>query len=108
MKWVAHNISEKWIVKLGEWSSKKSRQYTSEVKTIEEDQSTKKMLTHAQKIYKKKAFDVFICGHTHVHYENKVKMYNNNQALVVNLGSWYDTPKYFEYISPKEYQTQLL
>lgn len=108
MKWVAYNIPEKWIVKLGEWSSKKSRQYTSEVKTIQDDQSTKKMLNHAHKVYKKKPFDVFVCGHTHVQYESKVKMYNNKETLVINLGSWYDHPKYFEFTTMKNYQTQSL
>lgn len=103
MKWVAHNIPEKWIVKLGEWSSKKSRHYTSAVKTIQENESTQKMIAHAKQVYKLKAFDVFICGHTHVKHQEKVKMYNNNEALIVNLGSWYDAPKYFEYSSPTNY-----
>lgn len=98
MKWVAHHIPESWIVKLGQWSSKKSRKYTSEVKVIESDESTYKMLTHVEKQLQVQPFDFFICGHTHVKHIERLE-----NTTVVNLGSWYDTPKVFQFTSLKNY-----
>lgn len=94
MKWVASNLPEKWIVRIGESASKKSRHYTTEIKSISETESREKLHQHAHKAYVEKAFDWLICGHTHI--KEQYSFFKNNKEIkAINLGTWLKEPVCF-------------
>ncbi|MCB0350329.1 MAG: UDP-2,3-diacylglucosamine diphosphatase [Bdellovibrionales bacterium] len=94
MKWLAPRLPGWFVVWLGETMSKASRQYTSEVKSISQDRAKRVIYDHANRVYRRKPFDILIAGHVHVA-EDIVLGLAEAKFRVINLGSWYDDPKVF-------------
>jgi len=87
MKLLVSLMPEIVMRKIGEGSSKQSRNYTSKVKTIHNEQAIEKIRAHAKKSYVQAPFDYIFSGHLHIRDEFKFE-----KAVSVNLGSWLDKP----------------
>lgn len=83
------------VVRIGKKSSRTSRVYTSETKTITREDTIRKIRTHAETVYEEHPFDLIISGHVHVRDQYLVQ---DGQIAFksVNLGTWLDTPCYYQ------------
>ncbi|MBT4761807.1 MAG: UDP-2,3-diacylglucosamine diphosphatase [Bdellovibrionaceae bacterium] len=91
VRFILSRLPEGFLVKLGEMSSRSSRKYTSEVKVVSDDDGKNKIIAYADKCYDHRPFDLMVTGHTHIFDDAKTKNYRS-----INLGSWFDTPKYLQ------------
>lgn len=87
MKFLCHFCPGKIVQWVGERASQKSRQYTSEVKTISKDEVLDKLRVHTERIFSHIPIDFLISGHIHIRLDEKVKA-----TRVINLGTWLDRP----------------
>lgn len=94
MKLIAKHLPEQLVVKIGESASQKSRHYTSEIKTLSEEKSRRKLHEHARRVHTQQAFDWFVTGHTHYKEEYTFEC-NNKLIRAINLGTWLKEPLYF-------------
>lgn len=85
MKFVAPRLPSRWIVKIGEEASQKSRKYTSTVKSVSNEAAIKKFETHVQNRFNKEPFDYLVAGHMHINHQ-----VNSKNFRAWNLGSWFD------------------
>lgn len=81
----AKKLPDQFAVALGQWASKHSRKYTSEVKTIDGNSSREITLGHANKSFKENNFDILVCGHTHTALDQRLNI-EGKSVRVVNLG----------------------
>ncbi len=75
------------VVKLGEFASRKSRHYTSEVKTIDKPLAIKKIRAHAERVSRDVPYNFIISGHMHVRDDFTIKE-DHWKTRSINLGSW--------------------
>lgn len=94
IKLINIHLPEKLIVKIGESSSAKSRNYTSHVRTINKQQAKNKIRVHAKKVFTEKPFDLIISGHVHITDDYSLQQ-QGKKFRSINLGSWFDGPKIF-------------
>lgn len=87
MRFLAHHLPEFLVVKIGTYSSKTSRQYTSKTKTISEEAARAKIRSHAQNVYNLQPFDFIISGHVHVEDDWQAESFRS-----INLGTWLKEP----------------
>lgn len=95
MKYFSDHANEKLISLIGEKASQASRKYTTETKTISEDRMRKKHRDHANKVYKKKPYDLLVSGHIHLKDDYVFQTSNENESRAVNLGTWLKEPLMF-------------
>lgn len=92
VKWCIRHLPEKFMVWLGESSSRKSRSYTTKIKTINKERAIHVIRTHAQKIFQSHPFDIIITGHMHV--RDEFQWQEESKTITsMNLGSWLDHPQ---------------
>lgn len=94
MRFIAKNLPQSLVVKIGEKASESSRHYTSEVKSITTEKTREKLHIHAEKAYKEKAFDWLIYGHVHVKDEYYIQV-GDKKVGAFNLGTWLKEPLVF-------------
>ena len=94
MKHFALHAPEKFIEWIGTKAKDKSRYYTSNVKTIDENQAKQVIRSHVEKLSEVVDFDLHISGHVHVREDYSFSK-EDRAIRVVNLGSWLDKPGYF-------------
>lgn len=94
IRWINVNMPEKWVTKIGEKASEKSRAYTSKVKTINEEQAREVIRVHAENAFMNMPFDLIITGHVHVRDEYVFDV-AGIKGKSINLGSWFIDPQYF-------------
>lgn len=95
LKWLAPRLPERAIVWFGERASQASRQYTSKLKVIAEDQARRKFRQHVDKVFHQRPFHFLISGHTHVRDDHLFES-TIGPVRAINLGSWFDSPAYFK------------
>lgn len=88
------NLPSTLVRQVGERASRASRKYTSTSKSIPVEGIKKMIHQYAREKFKLEAFDLFISGHVHVQEDSYMQMDDNN-FRVVNLGSWFDSPRAF-------------
>ena len=91
------------VRRIGEWMSKKSRHYTSEIKVVSEMGARDKIRAHAERVAEHEFFDLIISGHLHVdddyiwvkETESGIKKggYSRREIRSINLGTWLTQPK---------------
>ena len=85
MNFVARKFPEGFVKWLGQWASNQSRHYTSEIKTISDERTSKVIREHAERSYKEKPFNILVAGHVHQK-EDFVLNVQGARARVLNLG----------------------
>lgn len=95
IKWTGQNLPGVVVAKIGLRASQMSRIYTSESKTISEEEAKSKTRFYAKKAYDHRPFDYIITGHTHVKDEYQFQQ-GGREIQSVNLGSWFSQPTVFE------------
>ena len=83
MRWLGRHLPNRLVAGIGEKASSASRDYTSQVKTIDSAKSIEKTRQHAAEAYKEKMFDIFVSGHTHVVEDSQQEGFR-----CINLGTW--------------------
>lgn len=101
LKWLAPRLPGQWIVALGEWLSRRSRTYTSAVKTISNERAIEKLREHAARMIQIEGFDLLVAGHVHVQDDHRFQI-GYHAARAVNLGSWFHQPKAFLVTSERQ------
>lgn len=76
---------------IGRRASRASRDYTTQVKTMGDDEVRETMRAHARRMFAQIPFDVFVSGHVHVVDESQQSVGIQN-FICVNLGTWLKTP----------------
>ena len=79
------NQSVAWI---GRRASLASRDYTTHVKSVSDQQVREKIRVHAQKVFPDRPFDIFISGHVHVAEDTEVRLSDEKVFRCVNTGTW--------------------
>ncbi|MCB0407828.1 MAG: UDP-2,3-diacylglucosamine diphosphatase [Bdellovibrionales bacterium] len=92
MRWLSYNLPGSLVNAIGEKASSKSRDYTSQTKTIDEEVAREKLHRHAVKAYEEESYDLMIYGHVHLRDEYKGVGENEKSYEAINLGTWLDTP----------------
>lgn len=82
---VLSKLPGSWIKKLGEKASEASRKYTD---TFNDD-SKNVIRSYAEKLAKKRNFEVMITGHTHQLDDHTFFMSQDDRRRSINLGSWF-------------------
>jgi len=82
----------RWI---GERASRASREYTSSVKGVSEEQSQQMIRQHAERVHRTEPFQLLISGHVHVEMDEFIGQGAKDYRLV-NLGTWLKKPYLFE------------
>ena len=95
MKFVGKNLPGPWAAKIGEKASEKSRSYTSNVKTISEEESLATLRQHVKRCMQKQDFDFLISGHIHVK-EDHCEEIKGKKVRSINLGTWLKEPWAFK------------
>lgn len=119
MRWLGRHLPGFVVRRLGEWMSKKSRHYTSEVKTVSPMGAREKIRKHAELVAEDEFFDLIISGHMHIDDDyiwvkeaemgvglhtssvSKKTNYARREIRSINLGSWLDKPKVLWLIGDK-------
>lgn len=91
LKWLAENLPDSLLLRIGNQASDSSRAYTSEVKVAKESEIRTKLHAHAQQLAAQENFDFLINGHVHVHDEFGFAKAGRD-IKAVNLGSWLKPP----------------
>ena len=93
IRWLVCHLPGSVVAGIGDRASAKSRDYTSNTKSISADAAVGKIRAHAEKVYAEKPFDLLISGHVHVRddWQSETADFRS-----VNLGSWFDAPCYFK------------
>lgn len=92
LKWLAFHLSHKIIVKIGEKASRKSRQYTGQVRRQCDFSAKQKMFSHAVRVFSERPFDILIAGHLHVKEDKQITL-PGGVIHLFNLGSWLESPQ---------------
>ena len=95
VRFLAHHLPGRVIVRIGDRASVGSRHYTSNRKTISPDDAIDKIRAHARRVHAEKPFDIIISGHVHVRDDCTIGD-GHASFRSVNLGSWLDAPCYFK------------
>ncbi len=93
IRFLVRNLPGRLIAGVGERASETSRHYTSNAKSIEDNDAVQKIRIHAEKVHAERPFDLIVSGHVHVRddWQSPDKGFRS-----VNLGSWLDKPCYFQ------------
>ncbi len=94
LEFLIFHLPGKIVAMIGERASVVSRSYTSETKTITDDDAIAKIRAHAAKAYVERPFDIIISGHLHVRDDYEFET-ASGRARSVNLGTWLSAPCYF-------------
>ena len=94
MTFVIHHLPGNLAARIGERASVSSRAYTSETKTITNEDAIAKIRRHATEAHGERAFDILIAGHVHLRDDYRGET-ANGQFRAINLGTWLDAPCYF-------------
>lgn len=91
MKYLAENLPERVVAKMGESASRVSRAYTSEngAKALSDQTVVSLIRTYAEKRSQELYFDLFVTGHVHVFDDFKF-IKKDRKVHSINLGSWFD------------------
>ncbi len=89
--WLAYHLPSWMISGLGHWLSRRSREYTSSVKTIDETRARKIIREHAKQVMPDDHVQVLVAGHVHLK-EDHTFVEQGISYRVFNLGSWFDDP----------------
>jgi len=76
---------------IGRFASHTSRRYTSQHKTISDEQARRTVRRHAEKVFREEPFDLIVTGHVHVRDDYAFEQAGRS-VRSVNLGSWEDAP----------------
>lgn len=90
LKWMAPRLPSSLVVKIGEWASHHSRDYTSHKKVSSRERSETIFIQHVQEQMEHDKVDVVISGHIHERFD-----LNLNGGKAVNLGTWLKHPCYW-------------
>jgi UDP-2,3-diacylglucosamine hydrolase len=93
VRFLVRHLPGWFIVWLGERMSRTSRTYTSEMKTITDEDAIRKIRAHTERAYDEQAFDLIVSGHIHVRDDFTV-IETRRHYRSINLGSWLDAPCY--------------
>lgn len=102
-KFLIYNVPSSVSAWIGNRSSGASRAYTSSI----ENKSKDIFRAYAQELANKDDFDLFLAGHSHIEDDFKFEAAGKSRQLV-NLGSWFDKPKFLEISSSSSIAVQLL
>ena len=93
IRWLVCHLPGSVVAGIGDRASAKSRNYTSNTKSISADDAVAKIRAHAEKAHAERRFDLLISGHVHVRddWHSEARGFRS-----VNLGSWFDAPCYFK------------
>ena len=89
---VAKNLPGMAVSWIGERASRASRHYTSNQKSMHEEQVKSFMHAYADQEVGKRPFDYLITGHTHVRDIYELTR-EGDQVFSINLGSWFEDKK---------------
>ena len=95
MVFVARYLPGSWVNFIGQSASSKSRSYTSSSRRSNEQAIVNMTRKHAELMHRGRAFDFIFTGHTHVRDIYKFQGDDGSSVQSINLGSWYEPPKYF-------------
>ncbi len=93
IRWLVCHLPGSVVAGIGDRASARSRNYTSNTKSISSDDAVRKIRVHAEKAFAERPFDLLISGHVHVRDDWRSEASNYRS---VNLGSWFDAPCYFK------------
>jgi len=91
MRFVAENVPENIISKIGEQASQASRLYTSTYKVKAPEQMLQKIHHHAHEKVKETEFDILVTGHVHIKDDYEF-LWHDKTVRSINLGSWLTEP----------------
>ena len=104
LTWLADHLPGWFVSLLGEGLSKRSRQYTSQTKAIDERGAKEVIRAHAQRVAVSDNIDLVISGHVHV--RDEFEFHSKNKTVKsINLGSWLDKPCAFTVTTGPTVQT---
>lgn len=95
MRLLMCNLPGVLVARVGDRASIKSRDYTSNVKSIDAADAIAKIRAHARKAHATKPFDIIISGHVHVRDDCRIE-HEAGTFRCINLGSWLDAPCYLK------------
>ena len=105
MRWLGRKLPGFVVRRLGQWMSKKSRHYTSEIKTVSPIEARDKIRKHAEKVAELEYFDLIISGHLHVDddfiWSVDAGKKRSREVRSINLGTWLVQPKVLWLINDK-------
>lgn len=84
---LARSLPGQLVAALGEFLSRRSRTYTSTVKTITATRTIEKLRAHARTQRALKPFDVLISGHVHEQDDYRF-VFEQHDVRALNLGTW--------------------
>ncbi len=93
IRWLVCHLPGSVIANIGDRASAKSRDYTTNTKSISSDDAVRKIRVHAEKAHAERPFDLLVSGHVHVRDDWRSE---SPEFRSVNLGSWFDAPCYFK------------
>ena len=76
---------------IGRRASLSSRDYTSFVKSVTDEQVREKIRRHAGQVYSLNPFDILVSGHVHVA-EDSSESLGGRQVRCINMGTWLKKP----------------
>lgn len=94
LRFLICRLPGKLVARLGERASVTSRAYTSQTKTISEEDAIDKIRAHAALAHDERPFDMLISGHVHIRDDYRFET-PSGTARSVNLGTWLIAPCYF-------------
>lgn len=94
LRFLIHHLPGNLAARIGERASRTSRSYTSETKTISNDDAIRKIRAHAERMYRQRPFDLIVSGHVHIRDDHTTESAGGTFRSV-NLGTWLEAPCYF-------------
>lgn len=91
MRFLIYHLPGRLAAGIGERASATSRNYTSNSKTIREDEAVQKIREHAARACAVQPFDLMISGHVHVRDDFEWDT-ADGRSRSVNLGTWLHAP----------------
>lgn len=91
LKALVHWVPSKLVSQIGEKASSTSRKYTDSLP----NQSLEVFREYAKSLKLVKNFDLLLTGHTHIADDFQFDT-PKGKARLINLGSWYDGPRYLQ------------
>ena len=92
VKYIAQNLPGMGVSWIGERASRASRHYTSNQKSLHEQDIKSFMHAYAEKCVEDRFYDYLISGHTHVRDEYDFA-FEGELVHSINLGSWFEEQK---------------
>jgi UDP-2,3-diacylglucosamine hydrolase len=91
VRFLGRHLPDRLVQWIGTRASHASREYTSQIKTVDPQTARTKIRRHAALAFAQQPFQLMVSGHVHIVDDAQFDTYRS-----VNLGTWLEQPRVFE------------